>query len=154
MRSWRVRAAEAGDAAAVAAAVSELSAELGARPAPARAIEATVRELLGSPSAGAVLVADSAELLVGVLAANWQLAIHLAGRYALIQDLWVDPRWRGRKIGGALLAALLELARARGCERVEVGLPRASFSGLAATEAFYRSHGFFAVGPRMRREPR
>ncbi|HXB64855.1 MAG TPA: GNAT family N-acetyltransferase [Solirubrobacteraceae bacterium] len=90
--------------------------------------------------------------LVGVLAMSWQSAIHIPGRYALIQDLWVRPRWRGSGVGAGLLAALFALARARGAARVEVGLPRESFAGIAATEAFYVANGFTALGPRMRRD--
>lgn len=147
---WRVRVAERGDAAAVAGAVRELLVELGGTLPPATATRAAVSELLDSPREGAVLVAESADVLVGVLAASWQLAIHVPGRYALIQDLWVDRSWRGHAIGAGLLAALLELVRAQGCERIEVGLPRPSFAGIAATEAFYRANGFVALGPRMR----
>jgi GNAT superfamily N-acetyltransferase len=147
---WLVRGARNGDVAAVADAVRELLLELGGTPAPARAMRATVQDLLDSPRAGAVIVAECATGLVGVLGASWQLAIHVPGRYALIQELWVDPAWRGRAIGGAMLSALSELARARRLEVIEVGLPRASFAGLAATEAFYRANGFLALGPRMR----
>jgi GNAT superfamily N-acetyltransferase len=149
-QDWLVRPAEHSDVAAVAGAVSELLVELGGSPAPVAAAQAAVRELLDSPREGAVLVAESAGALVGVLAASWQLAIHVPGRYALIQDLWVDRAWRSRAIGAGLLAALFELVRAQGCERVEVGLPRPSFAGIAATEAFYRANGFDALGPRMR----
>jgi GNAT superfamily N-acetyltransferase len=149
-RDWLVRPAEHGDTAAVAVAVRELVVELGGTPAPVAAMLAAVRELLDSPRDGIVLVADSAEVVVGVLAASWQLAIHVPGRYALIQDLWVERSWRGHAIGAGLLAALVALARRQGCERVEVGLPRPSFSGIAATEAFYRASGFVALGPRMR----
>ena len=62
--------------------------------------------------------------IVGVLAASWQHAIHVPGRYGTIQDLWVHPDWRSRAIGRELLAAFFELAREEGAKRVEVGLPR------------------------------
>jgi len=79
------------------------------------------------------------------------MAIHVPGSYALIQDLWVDPQWRGRSVGRDLLAALLALAHAKRFERVEVGLPRESFAGFASTEAFYLGNHFKPNGPRMRR---
>jgi GNAT superfamily N-acetyltransferase len=145
-----VRPAEHRDSAAVAGAVRELVVELGGTPAPVAAMRAAVRELLDSPRDGAVLVADCGEAVVGVLAASWQRAIHVPGCYALIQDLWVERSWRGHAIGAGLLAALLGLARRQGCDRVEVGLPPPSFSGIAATAAFYRANGFVALGPRMR----
>jgi GNAT superfamily N-acetyltransferase len=161
---WRVRAATGEDVPAVAAAVGELLRELGggARPA-VPAMEAAARELVvDDRKSGVVLVAESAAVgaevdgeiaapLVGLLAASWPNAIHIPGRYALIQDLWVRPPWRGAGVGAGLLAALFELARERGFARVEVGLPDDRFAGLAATEAFYLANGFTALGPRMRR---
>jgi GNAT superfamily N-acetyltransferase len=150
-RQWRVRVATADDVDAIAVAVRDLLLELGGAPSPLPEMRAATRELIDNPTAGVAVVAQADSGLVGVLAASWQLAIHVPGRYALIQDLWVDPAWRGRELGRELLAALFELARAGGCARVEVGLPRESFARFAATEAFYLGNGFEPNGPRMRR---
>jgi GNAT superfamily N-acetyltransferase len=148
--TWCVRGAAGEDVAKVAAAVAELLVELGGTPPDAAAMQAATRALIADRDAGAVLVADAGGALVGVLAASWQTAIHVPGRYALIQDLWVHPTSRSQAIGAALLAALFELAREARIERVEVGLPHESFAGLTATEAFYRQNGFTTQGPRMR----
>jgi len=151
MSDWRVRAAEPRDVQAIVVAVSRLLVELaGAAPPPA-AMEATAAELIGDGVAGAVLVAEAEGELVGVLAASWQTAIHVPGRYASIQDLWVDEAWRSQAIGAALIAALCRLARERGVGRLEVGLPREHFAGIAATTTFYQRQGFTALGPRMRK---
>jgi GNAT superfamily N-acetyltransferase len=149
-RPWLVRAASPGDAAAIAAAVAELLRELGGAPPAAAALEGTTRAMLDDFRAGAILVAEVDGTLVGVLAASWQTAIHVPGRYALIQDLWVSPSWRSRSIGADLLSALADRMRHLRIERVEVGLPKESFAALAGTEAFYRANGFAPLGPRMR----
>jgi GNAT superfamily N-acetyltransferase len=165
--SWHVRLAGDHDVSTVAAAVGELLVELGGAPPAAPAMETAVLALLDDREAGAVLVAEagcaesetgieagivaSSGAIVGVLGASWQSAIHIPGRYALIQDLWVRPSWRGAGVGGGLLAALVELADEREVACIEVGLPRARFAGLAATEAFYRANGFAPLGTRMRR---
>ncbi len=146
----RGRAAPSADVAQITTAVAELLVELGGAPGDRAAMARTARALIEEPGAGGIVVAESEGALVGVLAASWQTAIHIPGRYGLIQDLWVHPSWRGNAIGAALLAALGELARAAHIDRVEVGLPRASFAGLEATEGFYRRNGFAAVGSRMR----
>ena len=150
---WRVRTANRDDVEAVAAAVRELLAELDGTPSALPAMQAAARTLIDSPWAGTVLVAEAEAEgeLVGVLGASWQMAIHVPGSYALIQDLWVRPGWRDRAVGGSLLEALFELARERRFERVEVGLPRESFARFAATESFYVGNGFTPNGPRMRR---
>lgn len=150
-QTWSVLPAGQGDVEAVAVAVRELLLELDSTPPALSAMQAVVRTLIASPWAGAVLVARAGEGLVGVLAASWQTAIHVPGPYALIQELWVHPAWRGRSVGRELLDALLELAREKRLERVEVGLPREGFGGFTATEAFYLANGFAPNGPRMRR---
>jgi GNAT superfamily N-acetyltransferase len=151
VRSWRIRAGRREDLDGIVAGVRELLVELGGDPPPASAMRTATRTLLEEPGAGAILVAEAEGELVGVLAASWQTAIHVPGCYGLIQDVWVDPSWRGRTIGHDLLMALCELAREQGIARVEVGLPRERFAGLRATEAFYVGNGFTPLGPRMRR---
>jgi GNAT superfamily N-acetyltransferase len=148
---WSVRRATAADAAGVVIALQELLLELGGAPPPAAALERSVRELIDDHSAGAVLVADVEQEVIGMLAASWQLALHTAGRYATIQDLWVHSAWRSRSIGAELIDALVELVRTGEMTRIEVGLPRESFRGLRATEAFYLENDFTPLGPRMRR---
>ena len=148
--SWRVRAAEPKDSDAIATAVAELLSELGATPPPAQAMQRTARTLIEDPKAGALFVAEADGMLVGVLSASLQSAIHIPGRYALIQDLWVHSAWRSRAIGRALLAALIDHVRELDLARIEVGLPKEDFGGLPATTAFYRANGFTPLGPRMR----
>jgi GNAT superfamily N-acetyltransferase len=149
--AWLIRPARAEDVPAIAASVSSLLVELGGTPPELAAMEATARQLVWDEIAGSVLVAEAEQTLIGLLAASWQTAIHTPGRYALIQDLWVDLRWRGQAVGAALVTALCELARERGVARIEVGLPRRSFAAFAATEAFYLREGFADIGPRMRK---
>jgi GNAT superfamily N-acetyltransferase len=145
-----IRLAQARDAAAVAAAVRELLIELSGDAPPRAALERAARSVLEDPTAGAVLLAVDGEQIAGVLSASWQTAIHVPGRYALIQDLWVSPDHRGEAIGRKLLLALFDLAVEREIVRVEVGLPSERFAGLPATEAFYLANGFSPLGPRMR----
>lgn len=146
-----IRAAEGADAPAVAAAIEALLIELGGeRPAPTE-LEAAARRLAEDGEVGALLLAEAGGELVGLLAASWQHAIHVPGRYGTIQDLWVHPEWRSRAIGEELILALVREAGEAGVARLEVGLPQETFAGLRATERFYRRNGFAPLGPRMRR---
>lgn len=149
-QDWRVRLATADDVGTVACAVRELLVELGGNPPDVHAMEQATRALVDDGAGGVVFVAQASAGAVGVLAASFQSAIHVPGRYALIQDLWVDPAWRSRAVGRGLIDALRELARERGLPRLEVGLPRESFARFGSTEAFYLANGFIANGPRMR----
>ena len=150
-QSWMVRRATGEDLFGIVVAVQELLLELGGTPPSARTLQGVARELVEDRDSGAVLVARSRGEVVGMLAASWQLALHVPGHYALIQDLWVHSAWRSRSIGADLMTALVELARERGLSRIEVGLPRESFRGIEATAAFYRNNDFAPLGPRMRR---
>ncbi|HEX2393581.1 MAG TPA: GNAT family N-acetyltransferase [Solirubrobacterales bacterium] len=146
-----VRPATPADVPAAARAVGELLDELGGRRPSAEELEAEARALVGDPGVGALLVATAGEELVGVLAASYGRAMHVPGRYLVIQDLWVDPAWRSRTIGADLLAAVDAVAREQGLARIEVGLPQESFAQIRATEAFYLGNGFASLGTRMRR---
>jgi GNAT superfamily N-acetyltransferase len=146
-----VRAAREADAAGVASAIEALLVELGGEGPSTIELEAAVRELIGDPAAGTLLVAEAGGEIVGVLAASWQYAIHVPGHYGTIQDLWVHPDWRSRSVGSELILALVRKAEERGVRRLEVGLPQPSFARLDATERFYRENGFTPLGPRMRR---
>jgi len=146
-----IRQARQADVTSFAAAVGELLEELGGScPEPA-ALEAEVGAQLDDPSVAMLLVAEADGEIVGVLAASWVRAIHVPGRYGVIQDLWVRRDWRSRAIGAELVAALAELAGEQGVARIEVGLPRESFAAIEATTAFYARNGFEPLGPRMRR---
>jgi GNAT superfamily N-acetyltransferase len=146
-----IRPAISADVAAVAAAVEALLVELGGSRPPRADLEAEIRSALEDPGVGPLIVADAAGEIVGVLSASWQRALHVPGRYATIQDLWVDPDWRSRRVGAALVNELVALCGRQGVARIEVGLPRESFDAIRATEAFYLGNGFEQLGPRMRR---
>jgi GNAT superfamily N-acetyltransferase len=146
-----IRPAGDGDVAAVALGVEQLLLELGGRRPAREQLEAEIRAALADPGVGAILVAESGAAIVGVLSASWQRALHVPGRYATIQDLWVDPDWRSRGVGAGLVNELTALCGKQGVARIEVGLPRESFDAIRATEAFYASNGFEQLGPRMRR---
>jgi GNAT superfamily N-acetyltransferase len=145
-----VRHAGLDDLQAAVGAVGELLVELGGKPPPTEAMQAAARELIANPDAGLLLLAEQDGELVGVLAASWQLAIHTAGRYALLQDLWVKPSHRSSAIGREMLQALCAVSRERGLPRVEVGLPSDDFPRMEATRGFYLKNGFKPLGPRMR----
>jgi GNAT superfamily N-acetyltransferase len=146
-----IRPATDADVEAVAVAIEQLLVELGGRRPPRADLEAEIRAALADPGIGATLVAEAGGEIVGVLSASWQRALHVPGRYATIQDLWVDGDWRSRKLGAALVDELAALCRGQGVARIEVGLPRESFDAIRATEAFYLGNGFEHLGPRMRR---
>ena len=69
----------------------------------------------------------------------------VAGAYAELEDLYVDPDWRGRGVASALMQAGFGWAKARGCRDVEIVLtPHAQAkAGLAP---WYEARGFANTG--------
>lgn len=151
--TWTVGLATPRDVPGVALGVARLLEELGAAPPPLERMEDAARVVVHDPSVGSLLIATSEDdRVVGVLGSSWRTAVHRCGRYAVIEELWVEPSWRSLAVGRSLVEALVDgvLPRER-IDCVEVGLPRPTFARLEATTAFYRSCGFSPVGARMRR---
>ena len=149
--TWRLRTADLDDAEHIAGAVQRLLVELDGTPGDLDSMTLATRALIRHDELGVIFIAESDRALIGLLAASWVHAIHVGGRYALIQDLWVDPAWRSRDVGKTLLIAISELARDHHVPRLEVGLPVESFDGFSATHSFYLANEFEPNGPRLRR---
>lgn len=150
--TWTVGLATPCDVPGVAHGVARLLEELGAAPPSTERMEDAARVVVHDPSVGSLLIATADDAVVGLLGSSWRTAVHRCGRYAVIEELWVDPAWRSLAVGRSLVEALVDGVLPReGIECVEVGLPRPTFPTIEATAAFYRSCGFSPVGPRMRR---
>jgi ribosomal protein S18 acetylase RimI-like enzyme len=149
--TWTVRRASSRDVDEMGIAVEELLLELGGKPPHPVALRDAICAVIADRSLGELIVAESEQgEIVGFLGVSWQTAVRIPGRYGLIQELWVHPKWRSREIGKELLEGLEGLARESGISRIEVGLPSERFAHLQATEAFYRSNGFQEIGLRMK----
>jgi GNAT superfamily N-acetyltransferase len=60
---------------------------------------------------------------------------------AEVKRMYVQPAWRGRGVGRALLETLLAGARARGYETLRLG----TLDDMLAAQALYRSLGFAPI---------
>lgn len=104
--------------------------------------EARVRrglsQVLDDPGLGAVLFAQVQGERVGYLVLGWCFSLEQGGRHVLVDEVYLEPAARGRGLGGALLAAACDWARAQGAAiaRLEVNRhnPRA--------RALYLRNGF------------
>jgi GNAT superfamily N-acetyltransferase len=135
-----VRPAEARDEARCMALIEALTGASATRD-----WRATYARLVGGER-GAVLVAEDAGTVLGVVTVSYNLAIRYGGEYCQLEELIVDPAARGKNVGGLLVEAALSAARARGC--AEMGLYL-----LESTEGnrpFYAKYGFRGVGSEMR----
>lgn len=109
-----IRTGELADSGAIAALLTELG-----YPTTAALVAANLPRQLAHPDA-ALLVAVENGAVVGFIALNFIPQLALAGDYCRISYFCVASEARSRGIGAALEAAACDLARARGCDRMEV----------------------------------
>lgn len=107
------------------------------------AVAANLRQILQRDDTAA-FVAESAGTAVGAAALSSAFGLE-AGAYAELEDIYVDPDWRGRGVASALMQAGFGWAQARGCRDVEIVLtPHAQAkAGLAP---WYEARGFENTG--------
>ncbi len=119
--------------------------ELGGNPAPALELHG-VFDVLVKGDTGFVVVGEVNGAVRAVCTASFQQALRTAGRYCILQEMYVEPESRGSGVGRAVLEFVLRHAVARGCQVVELGTPRVGDRQIG----FYESAGFENVGARMR----
>lgn len=88
----------------------------------------------------AAFVARAGTRAVGAAAVSTAFGLE-AGAYAELEDLYVDPEWRGKGVASALVDAVTEWAREEGCRDVEIVLtPHAQ--GKKSLAAWSKARGF------------
>lgn len=94
--------------------------------------------ILADPSCGRIYVAREEEKVVATATLLYTVSTAEGGRAALFEDLVVRPDYRGRGIGSALLAHVIEQARADGVLRLTL----LTDGDNERAQALYRKLGF------------
>jgi GNAT superfamily N-acetyltransferase len=103
-------------------------------------IELLLKELLASPAAGSVWVAESQTALTGYLIVVLVMSLEHQGLMGEIDEFFVNPEVRSQGVGERLLAAAEAWLVRRGGVRLQLQL---GVSNLRA-RAFYERHGYAA----------
>jgi GNAT superfamily N-acetyltransferase len=85
---------------------------------------------------------------VGVLTLFEAFAIYAGGNYGIIDEMYVEPEYRSRGVGGKLLQAVKDHGAARGWMRLDVAAPPEK--RWERTVRFYEAQGFVFTGPKLR----
>jgi GNAT superfamily N-acetyltransferase len=135
---WR---AEPHEADAVARLIAGFRDHIGLHEPADDAVRAGVQRLLEDADTEFLLVAPrSGADAAGVAQLRFRYGIWRAGGDCLLEDLFASEEARGAGLGRALLEAVLDRARARGCRRVELDVNERNETALA----LYGSFGFSA----------
>ena len=120
--------------------------ELGGNPAPAEELDWLFDKLVANDGTGFAVIAEEDGAAKAVCTASFQMAIRTAGKYCILQEMFVEPDARSTGVGKAVIEFALQHAVASGCQVVELGTPR---DGQRPIQ-FYERAGFENIGARMR----
>ena len=144
-----VRLAAASDEAEAVKLVGGLLVELGGAPLPPEEVSPVFHDLIADGDAGFIVVGEAEGRLCAVCTVSFLQTLRTRGRYAIIQEMFVDPDVRSTGIGMDVLRFALDHAVASGCSLVELGTPA---QGVRQIQ-FYKRAGFTEVGARLRWRP-
>jgi ribosomal protein S18 acetylase RimI-like enzyme len=130
-----VRRAESEDAADVARLICAFRDYYGDSEPDDAAVLATVRRLLESPDTEFLLAGEPPR---GFAQVRFRLSVWTGSEDAWLEDLFVDEEARRDGLGRALTDACVELARERGCGRIQLDTGEDNEAALG----LYQSAGF------------
>jgi GNAT superfamily N-acetyltransferase len=134
----RPRLATADDAEEVAQLLHDFNVEFDSPSPGPEVLARRLRTLLASDSTLAILAGAPA---VAVALVTFRSNVWYEGPVALLDELYVEPRFRGRGIGTAILDLLLSTAQARGVGLIEINVDE----GDVDAQRFYERHGYAAT---------
>ena len=102
--------------------------------------EAPLRQLIGDPSLGFVVLAREADDApnLGYAVVTFGFDLEWGGRDAFLTELWLEPDARGHGVGARVLAAVETRARAAGARAMHLMVRHAN----ANAQALYRRAGY------------
>ncbi len=133
-----VRTATARDIPEIVRLIRHLAAHDHVRPPDSDTLTSVLGALLTHGAIYIVAQADEGEALIGAMQLDFRLTTWEAAPYVYIEDFVVDDAYRRQGIGSAMLALAEDLARERGCVRMDLDVLQESVD----SQRFYARHGF------------
>lgn len=94
--------------------------------------------ILNDASIGTIFVLKSDQKIIGMVTLLWTVSTALGGKVAFLEDMVVDPLWRGKGGGHALLAYAIAYAKKLTCKRITL----LTDTDNVRAHRFYQQFGF------------
>jgi GNAT superfamily N-acetyltransferase len=98
---------------------------------------------------GKVIVAVVADEIIGFITYIVTNAIYAKGNLGVVNELYILPEFRSKKVGKKLLDYVVSIAKKEDWKRIELDTPRPDVSEKALN--FYINEGFVTSGFRMKK---
>lgn len=136
----QIHTAAVSDAATVAALLDAFNREFDT---PTPGIEMLTARLCRTLASGDLVALLGGKPAAGVAVVSFRPAVWTDGPVALLEELYVRPALRRRRLGHALLEAACHLARTRGAEELQINVDGVDTDA----RRFYEAHGFRHTEP-------
>ena len=134
------RRATTADAAVVAQLLHDFNTEFSTPTPDAGELQSRLTQLLAGDDVVVLLIGEPAS---GVAVLSFRPNVWYRGPVAILDELYVRPELRGRRLGSALLDAALDLVRDRGGALLEINVDGEDTDA----RRFYEAHGFTNTEP-------
>ncbi|GAA0890515.1 hypothetical protein GCM10009122_01930 [Fulvivirga kasyanovii] len=94
-----------------------------------------------------ILKVTESNKIIGFITLTESQAIYCGGKYGSIDELYVEPEYRSKKIGAILIEKAKEVGRDKKWKRIEVTAPADNNS---KTLKFYSNKEFVTAGPKLK----
>lgn len=135
-----VRTATVADARTIAVLLDDFNREFDT---PTPGIEVLTTRLRHTIPGGDLVVLLVGDPAAGLAVVSFRPGLWADGPVALLEELYVRPQLRSRRLGHSLLEAACELARGRGAEEMQINVDGVDTDA----RRFYEAHGFTNLEP-------
>lgn len=96
-----------------------------------------------------VSIESNSNAIVGFICAVESSALYARGNFGVLNELYIIPEFRSKKIGQKLIHFLIEIGKNKKWSRIELDTPEVEKS--IKTINFYKKEGFETIGFRMKK---
>ncbi|HEY9839919.1 MAG TPA: GNAT family N-acetyltransferase [Candidatus Obscuribacterales bacterium] len=101
-------------------------------------VEAAVAKILADPALGRIWLLKHAGQVIGYATLSRWFSTELEGWTAYLDELWIEPQWRGKGLGSQVIAKLIAQCRADGLRTLRLELE----DWNEGAERLYQRQGF------------